>query len=131
MEETRAWQAGDALILELDLPPRATEPDRRVDAVRGCVALERGPLVYCLETADLPSGVAVEDVEIDPAAPIAPVPRPDLAASVIGLTAAGVVRSETAPDSAIDLAAIPYFTWANRTGEAMRVWIPRTDADEA
>ena len=67
--DARAWQAGDALTLELDLPVRATEPDRRVDAVRGCVALERGPLVYCIETADLPSGVSARGRRAGPVGP--------------------------------------------------------------
>ena len=50
--------------------PRVTRPDPRVDAVRGCVALERGPLVYAIESADLPPGVELEDVAIpDGAAP--------------------------------------------------------------
>ena len=130
VDERRRWQAGDVLILEMDLPARATEPDRHVDAVRGCIALERGPLVYAIETADLPSGVAVEDVELDPSAPIVPAARPDLGASAIGLTAGAIAHSEAAPDAAIELAAIPYFTWANRTVEAMRVWIPRAEPDE-
>ena len=50
----RRWQAGDEVRLRLDLTPRWTRPDRRVDAVRGCAAIERGPLVYCLEQADQP-----------------------------------------------------------------------------
>jgi DUF1680 family protein len=48
----RVWQAGDELRLRLDMTPRLTYPDSRVDAVRGCVAIERGPLVYCLEQTD-------------------------------------------------------------------------------
>ena len=126
----RQWQAGDALTLELDLPIRATKPDPRVDAVRGCVAIERGPLVYCVETVDLPDGVALEDVELDRSAPMAAVARPDLSPTAIGVTAAGVAHSEAEDDRAIELSAVPYFTWANRTVEAMRVWIPRAP-DEA
>ena len=125
VDETRQWQAGDALTLELDLPIRATEPDRHVDAVRGCVAIERGPLVYCVETVDLPDGMALEDVELDPSAPMAAVARPDLSPTAIGVTAAAVARSDADDDRPIELAAVPYFTWANRTVEAMRVWIPR------
>ncbi|MFL5672103.1 MAG: glycoside hydrolase family 127 protein [Chloroflexota bacterium] len=125
VDETRQWQAGDTLTFELDLAVRATQPDRHVDAVRGCVAIERGPLVYCIETADLPDGVVLEDVELDPSGPMAAVARPDLPPSTIGVTAAAVVHSETGDHREIELAAVPYFTWANRTVEAMRVWIPR------
>jgi DUF1680 family protein len=117
----RAWSPGDRLVLRLDLHVRTTEPDRRVDAVRGCVALERGPLVYCFETADLPPGVALEDIELDPTATPTEVARPDLAEPIVGLTAAGI----TADGTPIQVGAIPYFAWANRTVDAMRVWIPR------
>ncbi|MGH6657580.1 MAG: glycoside hydrolase family 127 protein, partial [Actinocrinis sp.] len=53
---TRAWAPGERVVLELDLEPRLTRADPRVDAVRGSVAIERGPLVYCLEQADHPGG---------------------------------------------------------------------------
>src|ERR1051326_9061923 len=42
---TRIWQPGERVVLELDMEPRLTEADPRVDAARGCVAIERGPLV--------------------------------------------------------------------------------------
>jgi hypothetical protein len=48
----RAWRAGDEVRLRLDMTPRLTYPDPRVDAIRGCAAIERGPLVYCFEQAD-------------------------------------------------------------------------------
>jgi DUF1680 family protein len=129
-ELSRPWRAGDTTVLELELPVRVTEPDPRVDAVRGCVAVERGPLVYCLESADLPPGVALEDLRWDPRrAPVA-VPRPDLGEAVVGV-AVPVVRAPdgSAPADArgddLSAGAVPYFAWANRGAEAMRVWIPR------
>ncbi|HKZ92462.1 MAG TPA: beta-L-arabinofuranosidase domain-containing protein, partial [Candidatus Limnocylindrales bacterium] len=64
----RAWAAGDHVELDLEMPARLTVPDPRIDAVRGTVAVERGPLVYCLEDADLPAGVAMADVAIDASA---------------------------------------------------------------
>src|SRR4030095_1918840 len=42
-ELSGSWRPGEAAVLELELPVRVTEPDPRVDAVRGCVAVERGP----------------------------------------------------------------------------------------
>ena len=46
----------------LPMRPASRSPDHRIDAVRGCVAVERGPLVLCLESTDLPSGLEVDDV---------------------------------------------------------------------
>jgi uncharacterized protein len=117
----RTWRAGEVLVLDTEMPARVTVPHPRIDAVRGCVAIERGPLVYCLESADLPAGVELEDVVLDPAARPAEEPRPDIAASMVGL-------SIPADGSAPDLRAVPYFAWANRSVGAMRVWIPDRDA---
>jgi DUF1680 family protein len=122
VELPRQWRPGDTVVLELDLPVRVTEPDARVDAVRGCVALERGPLVYCVESADLPAGVELEDLRWDPGrAPVAG-PRPDVGDGVVGVTVP-VLTGATSDGATVG--AVPYFTWANRTALAMRVWIPR------
>ncbi|XVV15894.1 glycoside hydrolase family 127 protein [Actinoplanes sp. CA-131856] len=98
----RRWQPGDLVELRLEMPPRVTEPDPRIDAVRGCAALERGPLVYCLEEADVPD--LTWDFSREPAL----LPRTGLAESLVGLDT-----------------AVPYFAWANRGAGGMRVWIPR------
>jgi len=121
----RAWHAGDSIVLDLDMQPRVTVPDPRIDAVRGCVALERGPLVYCLESNDLPAGVVLEDVNLEPGAVPSSVVRNDLGDSILGLE---VAASGGHPS---DLRAIPYFAWANRSVAAMRVWIPVAPAGRA
>ncbi len=97
VDDTRVWRSGDTVTLMLDMPVRMTSPDPRVDAARGCVALERGPLVYCVETADLPGGVTLEELELDPAAKRGPVDRPDLGREVVGLAASR--RGEAAAPS--------------------------------
>jgi hypothetical protein len=129
VSESRSWRAGDVIGLELEMSPRVTAPHRRVDAIRGCVALERGPLVYCIETVDLPSGTVLEDVSVDAAVEAVQTPRPDLGPAVIGLTVPAERTADDAPAEPISVGAIPYFTWANRAVEAMRVWIPVADRD--
>jgi DUF1680 family protein len=49
---TRTWRPGDELLLEVPMPVRTTRPHPRIDAVRGTLAFERGPLVYCVEEVD-------------------------------------------------------------------------------
>jgi uncharacterized protein len=90
--------------------------------VRGCVAVERGPLVYCVETADVPAGVELEDLRWDARRQPVEVARPDIAEGVVGV-AVPVVRP--ASDEDLTAGAIPYYAWANRRPEGMRVWIPR------
>jgi uncharacterized protein len=112
-----------------------------VDAVRGCVALERGPLVYCLEQHDLPEGVSVDDVRIDPGGPVEPVVAADGTVTLTGLGAAGAARGwgtglyhragEPDPKGvAVRWVATPYYRWANRGVSPMRVWVPAAAGTE-
>jgi DUF1680 family protein len=116
VDRQRAWRSGDEVVLQLDMPVRRTDPDPRVDAVRGCVAVERGPLVYCVESADLPEGAVVEDLRFDPSRDPAASPCPDLGDEVVGV-AVPVAGGGTVP-------AVPYHLWANRGTGGMRVWLP-------
>jgi hypothetical protein len=141
VELTRLWRAGDTIVLDLDLPIRVTEPDPRVDAVRGCVAVERGPLVYCVESADAPPRTQLEDLRWDSAREAVTVSRPDVGDDVLGITIPVLRRESTdagtdgsgtdgsgtdgAEGHGLTTGAIPYFAWANRSVEGMRVWIPR------
>lgn len=133
----RPWQAGDVVELHLPLAPRLTQPHPRIDALRGCLAVERGPLVYCVEQADQPAGVDLLDVQLDPAAVPQAVTRPDLLGGLVTLAVPGyrvdpAAWSQTLypsaaaslPRAPLTLTAIPYYAWANRDTGAMRVWLP-------
>ncbi|GIH23428.1 hypothetical protein Aph01nite_17380 [Acrocarpospora phusangensis] len=119
VRHSRQWRAGDSVVLDLEPGIRVTAPDPRADAIRGCVAIERGPLVYCLETVDAPAGTELEDLAWDGGRPPGEVPRPDIEPGVVGIDVP-VTHSATP----LTAGAIPYFAWANRQVEAMRVWIP-------
>ena len=132
---TRRWHETTELVLTLEMPARHTTAHPHVDAMRGTVALERGPIVYCLEHADHP-GAPVEDLALDPAAPIE-VRSAGSGLIPVGLVTAGSLR-EAGPaplyqdlaaarvpaGTRVALTAIPYFLWANRGTGPMRVWIP-------
>lgn len=144
----RRWRPGETVVLDLPLRPRLTRADPRVDAVRGCVAIERGPLVYCLEEPDQPDGLRLDRVRLDPAATPTARHRPELLGGVTAITAGALrprIRPEgwwpyadaKAPGAAgsaggpgspaaepVRVTAIPYYAWANREAGAMRVWIP-------
>ena len=111
---TRRWHSGDEVRLDLRMPPRMTEADRRVDAVRGCVAVERGPLVYCIEQVDQPAELLVDDLVLTSPA-LTDDWSPDLLGGVV------ILRLQTTAGAAL---AVPYCLWANRGPGAMRVWLP-------
>lgn len=134
----RTWAAGDRLELELSMAPQLVEAHPWVESTRGCVAIERGPLVYCLEQPE--HTPAVYDLELDTSAPLETAWQPDLLEGVCVVKAGGRTLDraawegrlyrplQTAASPAgepVTLTAIPYYAWANRGPSAMRVWVPR------
>ncbi|TPQ23999.1 glycoside hydrolase family 127 protein [Streptomyces sporangiiformans] len=83
-EVTRVFRAGDEVRLELPVSPRWIRADPRIDAVRGTLAVQRGPLVYCAESTDLPGGRDVDAVRVDPRTPPRDGPPPGRAAEGSG-----------------------------------------------
>ena len=142
----RAWKVGDIVEAEFAMPPFLVEADPRVDSVRGCVALQRGPIVYCLEEHDQEQGVNLLDVEIDPSAALTSHWQGDLLGGVMILEGSGsqldpsdwpdtelyrplVVGNKNRPSGRkVKLIAIPYYAWGNRGLKSMRVWIPYAQA---
>jgi DUF1680 family protein len=133
----RDWKAGDRVSLTMPVTPRLIAGDPRIDAIRGCVALELGPLVYCFE--DLDQQGDLEQLAVTAGGHIGP-QNPDLLGSTT-ITVPGVARAsvrrgwpfsplDAAPhpitevDQEVLMTAIPYFAWANREPGAMRVWMP-------
>ena len=89
--------------------------------MRGCVAIERGPLAYCVEPPDQWDGVQVDSLRINPSG-MKPVNQPNLLGGVKVVKAAGQTTSGGPP---VMIGATPYYAWANRGKGAVRVWIPR------
>ncbi|WBB67774.1 beta-L-arabinofuranosidase domain-containing protein [Micromonospora sp. WMMD812] len=134
--EHRTWRRGDEVVLSLPVAPRFTYPDARVDAVRGCVAVERGPLVLALESVDVPGGDTVGDLRVDTDRP------PSLADGRVTLRCRRVrshdhdwpYRAEPVPvtgEVLDDVALVEYHAWANRGPSTMRVWLPVAAPDPA
>jgi uncharacterized protein len=135
-------RAGVTLIVAFDMPARVTTADPRVDAVRASVAIERGPLVYAVEEADLPPGTTLESLEIErsvapePAEPDPALPGIKLLETQVAAHAAPVARAWPYGDAAemrviksapVTVRAVPYFAWGNRGPGGMRVWLPARD----
>jgi DUF1680 family protein len=124
----RKFAVGEEIRLELPMRPRFTAPDPRIDATRGCVAVERGPLVYCAEAVDdvdLDSLRVNESVPpVDTAAGVAVRARFDAPAAESWPYGRAKPRSATTPTTSLDL--VPYHRWARRGPSTMRVWLPTT-----
>ncbi|MBI1298556.1 glycoside hydrolase family 127 protein [bacterium] len=136
----RSWQAGDVVEMTVAMEPMLVEGHPRVDPTRNSVAIVRGPLVYCLEGVDQDAGVNLFDVEIDVNVPLSTSWNDDLLGGLVTVAGTGVVAdpsgwqetlyrpisaSSAAVKEATKLVAVPYYAWANRGANTMRVWIPR------
>lgn len=132
----RWWQPGDVVTLELDMPVERihAHPDVRQDA--GQIALQRGPLVYCVEAVDHAEPLA--HLFVPRAAEFRPIFQPDLLDGVVTLTGEGratqagdwqdtLYRAQPPHLSPCTITAIPYYAWDNRTPGQMRVWLPSID----
>jgi DUF1680 family protein len=137
---TREWHVGDTVALALPMPARLTVSHPSVDAVRGTVAIERGPVVYCFESPDQPDGVDLNHVELLTGEPLTEELRDDfLGRPTVLIHAQAIARDDkswTSPWSTlgeqpaaaghrVQLTAIPYHLWANRGPSVMRIFTPR------
>jgi len=125
----RKWAKGDTVVLDLPMDIRRVVCDEKVEANRGRVAFERGPLVYCAEGADH-DGHAL-NLWVPDAAVLEAKQRDDLPGKPLALQgkAQAAVRDEdgSVTSHETDLTLIPYYAWCHRGPNEMRVWLPRDE----
>jgi DUF1680 family protein len=123
----REWKAGDVVSLELPMIPRRVLGHPKIAATSERVALERGPVVYCLEGVD--NQESVFDCVLPPKAVVKAVANPGLLGGVTTLAISGAGRAERTSETEVtarpaQLTAIPYAFWNNRGLSPMQVWLP-------
>lgn len=135
----RRWSPGDVVQLKIDVVPQVIEANPRVAEDTGRVALQRGPLIYCLEEIDQPDGTLLSDVAVNPgrqpADAFQPEFRSDLLGGMVVLHNAGAVYERGSSEKllysrysrdmktrTVPLTFIPYYAWANRQASSMQVW---------
>jgi uncharacterized protein len=137
----RRWASGDVIQLQMEMPVQVLEANYHVTDDDGRVAVQRGPLLYCLEEIDQ-TNVALSDVAIelgkDPSAQFQTERRSDLLGGVLVLRLEGVALQRATSERSlysrynaasvktrrVPLTMIPYYAWANRNATSMQVWTP-------
>lgn len=131
----RTWQEGDTIILTLPMPVRRVYGNSLARHVAGKVAIQRGPLVYCLEQAD--NGEELHNLWLPKESEFRVFEGKGLFAHKMLIQAEGEKQSaadaqhqalwhyDNAPSSRQPqtLTFIPWFSWANRGEGEMRIWV--------
>ena len=135
-ELRRKWRKGDVIELQLPMDIKLIEANPLVEATRNQVAVQRGPVVYCMESADMTKGVALSQIALPANLELKPVRKSIDGSEMICLKGQADQVDEAAwnnqlyrpvptmPPKPVPLILIPYYAWDNRGAGDMSVWIP-------
>jgi uncharacterized protein len=136
VEVKQPWKKADVIKLVLPMEAKLMEANPMVEETRNQVAVKRGPVVYCLESADLPKGADVFNLGLSVQSKFIPKMTKMGTANVIALTTTarqletnswnGSLYKEVsrAPLKPVAVRLVPYFAWGNRGHGEMSVWLP-------
>ncbi|MHC4426453.1 MAG: glycoside hydrolase family 127 protein [Planctomycetota bacterium] len=131
----RRWKSGDTIMLDMPMPVKLMQAHPRVEQLRNQVAVQRGPVVYCIESHDLPAGTGILDVHLPKDIRLNARHVDNLLGGVTIIEGrAGATKHdwsnklyadfEEAQKRALNLRLIPYYAWNNRGPAHMTVWLP-------
>lgn len=123
----RLWKKGDVVDVHFDMEPRTVKANSKVEADRGKISVERGPLVYCAEWPD--NDFSVLSVFMNRKPEFTVERKPELLygidelktqAQTLGYDETGRLVTKD-----VTLTLIPYYAWAHRGTGEMAVWLPQ------
>ncbi|MGX5856565.1 glycoside hydrolase family 127 protein [Dyadobacter jiangsuensis] len=130
----REWKKGDVITLTMPMQVQLVEGNPRIEEVRNQVAVKRGPVVYCLESADLPQETSILDTYLPADQTLEARYRPDFLGGVSAINAQVMIRKESTTSmyrtiqkpqwKKVQTTLVPYFAWSNRGKSEMTVWLP-------
>ena len=131
---TRTWKQGDVVTLEMPMKTKLIEANPLVEECRGQVAVQRGPIIYCLESNDL-NGVDIDNIAIPVDAKFEKRETTIAGSRMFALEVDAVERNEKSWKNTlyrefnrekknVKIRLIPYFAWGNRGKSEMTVWVP-------
>ena len=130
----RKWKKGDVISLDMPMKPELVVGHRKIEEVRNQAAVKRGPIVYCIETPDLPKNTNVFDVYIPSNIELTPKKESEFLGGLSTLKGT-VMLTEDRGDKmyktlekqtwkTFDATFIPYYAWSNRGASEMTVFMP-------
>ena len=123
----RRWKKGDKVEVHFDMEPRTVKANNKVEADRGRIAVERGPIVYCAEFPDNNFDIFSVFMNRNPKFEV--VEKPDLLYGInqlkTGAQTLGYDDQGRLTTTDVNLTLIPYYAWDHRGSGAMEVWLPQ------
>ena len=134
IEISSTWKKGDEVVLDMDMPVHIVEANPLVEEARGQVAVQRGPVVYCVESNDL-GGLSIDDIVIPVDATFTPTESTIGGSRIMTLKGEVLARDEASWKGTLyrdaskqkkhaTITLIPYYAWGNRGKSEMTVWMP-------
>ena len=130
----RSWRAGDVIDLDLPMKIHLMEGHPRIEEIRNQVAVKRGPIIYCIESPDLPGDCSILEVGLPGNAKMDASYRPDFLGGVSVIETNICIRKDKNEDlyrkvekaewQSLDTILVPYFAWSNRARAEMTVFMP-------
>lgn len=130
----RTWQKGDVVTLDMPMDIKFVEGNPRIEEVRNQVAVKRGPVVYCMESPDLPKDTKILDVYIKGETPLKAEYHPELLGGLSTIKTEVLLRKDKKEGmySTVEKPVftpyktqlVPYFSWSNRGDSEMSVFFP-------
>ncbi|WP_324025421.1 glycoside hydrolase family 127 protein [Maribacter sp. BPC-D8] len=130
----RVWKMGDVVLLDIPMEINLVEGHPRIEEVRNQIAIKRGPVVYCIESPDLPKNTEVLNVYFNCNTELKEEFRPEFLGGVSVVKgeilirkdkAEGMYQTVTKPQWEVyKTQFVPYFAWSNRGQAEMTVFMP-------
>ena len=131
----RKWKKGDNITINMPMPVTFVEGNTQIEEVRNQVAVKRGPVVYCVETPDLPENSKITDVYLKSNAPMKAKFKKDLLDGVTAIETTLSLRTNNNNETMYNTVTkptfknyksqlVPYYAWSNRGKAGMTVFMP-------
>ncbi|HUX57874.1 MAG TPA: glycoside hydrolase family 127 protein [Bacteroidales bacterium] len=130
----RSWKKGDVVTLDMPMNITFVEGNPRIEEVRNQVAIKRGPVVYCIESPDLPADAKILEVYIRSNADLKAEYRPDFLGGLSTIKGEVLIRKDNKEGmyramknptfKTVKTQFVPYYAWSNRGDSEMTVFLP-------
>lgn len=131
----RTWKKGDVITLDMPMKTKFIEGNPRIEETRNQVAIKRGPVVYCMESPDLPIDTKIVDVYVKGETPFKTEYHPEFLGGLSTLKTEVLLRKDNKKEGMYNSVEkpvftpynaqfIPYFSWSNRGDSEMSVFFP-------